>query len=119
MMVRLPVPPSTNNLFANGKRGRYLTDAYDAWRTEAGLKLNLARPIPFGAIKVAVSLFVPRKPKSRDIDNFCKAPLDLLVKHRVINDDKQVERLTVERHDDADLILSVEPFSSADRSVRQ
>lgn len=110
MMVRLPVPPSTNNLFANGKGGRFITDKYKAWRDNAGWMLNIARPGTFGAMKVAIKLYVPRKPASRDIDNFAKGPIDLLVAHRVINDDKQVERLVIERHDDPDIVLSVEPF---------
>jgi crossover junction endodeoxyribonuclease RusA len=111
-MVRLPVPPSTNNLFANGKHGRWATDKYVAWQKEAGWMLQAARPTPFGSMKVQVTLCVPRKPASRDLDNFCKAPLDLLVKHKVIADDKHIEELTVRRHDDPDMIVSVMPFGS-------
>lgn len=111
MLIRLPVPPSTNNLFLNVRgRGRIASPQYRAWRTEAGLKLNLAKPMPFGKAKVQVTLFVPRKPARRDIDNFAKGPLDLLVSHKVIDDDRYVERLNIERHDDADLLLSVMPY---------
>jgi Holliday junction resolvase RusA-like endonuclease len=114
MMVRLPTPPSTNNLYFNLKRGgRHPTDKYKAWQQEAGYVLNRVHPQQrcFGAMKVQVALYVPRKPASRDIDNFCKGPLDLLVKHGVIADDKHIERLTVERHDAADILVSVEPYS--------
>lgn len=118
-VVRLPVPPSTNNLFANGKgSGRFITAKYSAWRTEAGWMLQLARPVPFGGMKVSVVLYVPRKPASRDIDNFCKGPLDLLTAHKIINDDKQVEELIVRRHDDPDILLSVQPFGSPDLASR-
>lgn len=119
MMVRLPVPPSTNNLFANGKSGRYVTASYKAWRTAAGWQLNLARVEPFGKMKVAVTLYVPRKPASRDLDNFSKAPLDLLVAHGVIADDKHVERLVIERHDAPEIILSVEPFGEPTLEARR
>lgn len=114
MLVRLPVPPSTNNLFVNKKvGGRFLSPAYKAWRTSAGWALNLSRPVPFCGDLVEVSLTVPRKPASRDLDNFAKAPIDLLVAHAIINDDKQIERLTISRHDDADIILSVVPYSAS------
>lgn len=51
MMVRLPCPPSTNNLFANGRNGRYTTDKYAAWQKDAGWMLNLAKPQSFGNMK--------------------------------------------------------------------
>lgn len=114
MLVRLPVPPSTNNLFVNKKvGGRFLSPAYKAWRASAGIYLNLARITPFCGELVEMSLTVPRKPASRDLDNFAKAPIDLLVAHAIINDDKQIERLTISRHDDADIILSVVPYSAS------
>ena len=114
MIVRLPVPPATNNLFVNKKvGGRFISPAYKAWRTEAGWALKLRKPAlqVFGPIPVEIWLMVPRKPVNRDIDNFAKGPLDLLVAHGIISDDKQVARLTIERHDDDDLILNVEQFS--------
>lgn len=112
MLVRLPVPPSTNNLFVNKKvGGRMLSPAYAAWRKEAGWLLNIARLTPFEKMPVQFSLWVPRKPASRDIDNFAKGALDLFVAHGIIADDKQVERLTIERHDDADIIVDIMPFS--------
>jgi Holliday junction resolvase RusA-like endonuclease len=112
MNIRLPAPPSTNNLFINVRSGgRILSPAYRSWRTHAGHLLNLARVQPFGVAPVQIGLMVPRKPASRDIDNFSKAPIDLLVAHAIIADDKQVERLTIERHDDADILLTVMPYS--------
>lgn len=108
-MVRLPVPPSTNNLYINLKHGRMVSPAYKAWRLEAGLKLNLRKSDTFGTLPVQVGLMVPRKPKSRDIDNFAKAPIDLLVAHGIIADDKHIERLTISRHDDPDILITVTP----------
>lgn len=111
--VRLPCSPSTNNLFVNKKvGGRFISPAYKSWRDTAGMYLNLARIHPFGAAPVEVSLTVPRKPASRDLDNFAKAPIDLLVAHAIINDDKQIERLTISRHDLADMLLQIAPYSA-------
>jgi len=119
MLIRLPVPPSTNNLFANAKSGgRFITGTYKSWLKEAATLLMIARPERFGTMKVQVGLYVPRKPVSRDIDNFCKAPIDLLVKHGVLADDKQIEKLTVERHDSPDLLVSVEPYGEPATDAR-
>lgn len=86
-MLICPVPPSTNNLFANrkGGKGRYKTDAYKAWREEAGWRLNGQRPPKLkGEVKIGFS--VPRNNR-RDLDNFQKSLLDLLVEMRVIERD--------------------------------
>ncbi len=95
--ARIPNPPSTNNLFANGKKGRYPTKAYDQWRQEAGWELKLQKPPSFAG-KVEISLAVPRNGR-RDLDNHLKAPLDLLVSHGVIKDDSLIEKVAVTWHD--------------------
>ena len=108
-LIRLPVAPSTNNLFANGKHGRFITDHYKAWRTEAGVMLNLARVEPFGRMRVELEILIPEKTRG-DISNRVKATEDLLVAHKIIEDDVQVWRLVVGRHKDADMLLSIVPF---------
>jgi hypothetical protein len=42
--VDLPFPPSVNNLFANGKSGRYTTQQYADWQKNAGWKIKADRP---------------------------------------------------------------------------
>lgn len=111
MMVSLPVPPSVNHLFANRKngKGRIISREYAAWRQEAGYALNLARPQPFGKAPVQVGIFIPDKTKG-DLDNRIKALLDLVVTHKVIDDDRQVKRISIERHADSKALLSIMPF---------
>lgn len=71
------------------------------------------RPImSFGQMLVQVTIWVPRKSKM-DIDNASKAVLDLLQTHGIFKNDKQVERLTIERHDDKDALVEVMPFSES------
>jgi crossover junction endodeoxyribonuclease RusA len=96
MIVLLPMPPSTNNLFINiPKRGRVPSSQYKAWKNAAGLTLNIQRPEKFtGAVDVRVG--IPKRTRG-DIDNRVKALLDLLVAHGVIEDDKHVQNLTVGR----------------------
>lgn len=86
-IVRLPFPPGLNNLFANGAKGRYRTPRYDAWLTEAGLRLNRQHPQPIVGRFKAEMVFDRPDEIRRDLDGLAKAPLDLLVKAGVLVDD--------------------------------
>lgn len=77
------------------------------------------RPVmSFGQMQVQVKIWVPRSNR-RDVDNFAKGILDLLTKHRVYNDDRQVQRLTIERHDDKDALVEVMPYSETHSDERR
>lgn len=84
--IDLPFPPSVNNLFANGSKGRFPTQQYRDWQAAAGWKILADRPgrLP-GPVKI--TLILEEKHGRRDLDNLVKAPLDLLVKHSVIDGD--------------------------------
>lgn len=108
-LIRLPVAPSVNNLFISVGKKRIKSDGYRQWQTAAGWQLNLMRVSPFGAQPTDIRLMVPNNNR-RDLDNYLKPVLDLLVAHKIIADDRFVRRITVERHDDADMLLSILPF---------
>lgn len=119
MILRLPVPPSTNNLFVNLTRGgRAASKRYTQWQTDAGWALKQRPVTSFGGMLVEVKIWVPRNNR-RDVDNFAKGILDLLTKHRVYNDDRQVQRLVIERHDDKDALVEVMPFSESHSPERR
>jgi Holliday junction resolvase RusA-like endonuclease len=105
--VRLPLPPSVNNLFVElspqrraviaasmkraGKKGRpptrYVSAKYRAWRKLAELLICGTRPERF-CRPVAVELaFTPPDRRRRDPDNHSKPVLDALVSGRVLSDD--------------------------------
>lgn len=95
--LTLPIPPSTNKLFANaGKKGRVKTDAYKAWLLDAGYKLNLQHVPAYKGV-VAIHIIVPFI-AARDMDNFIKPILDLMKKHGLIVDDSMqyMRRLIIE-----------------------
>lgn len=81
----IPVPPSANNLFANGKHGRYRTKQYLAWINEAGFLVKAQKPAPVrGKYKFFLTV-----PKIRgDVDNRIKAASDLIVSLRLVDDDR-------------------------------
>lgn len=86
VVVDLPFPPSTNNLFANGKHGRYITQEYKDWRTNAGWKIRAGHIGRLGG-PVKVTLVYEERRGRRDLDNLVKPVLDLLVEHKVIDGD--------------------------------
>lgn len=101
LRVSLPFPPSINRLYrAIGGRS-ILSEAYRLWKTEAGWALNLQHPTPVpGRVAVTIELSPPDK-RRRDADNSGKAVLDLLVAHKIIEDDSSafVREFTVKWSD--------------------
>jgi len=95
-MIHLPYPPSTNTLYMNVRgRGRVKTRRYLTWIKNAGGVLMALKVKPVsGRVNVSISILRPDKRK-RDIDNLAKAILDLLVNHKIIEDDRYIERLTI------------------------
>jgi crossover junction endodeoxyribonuclease RusA len=93
--LSLPFPPSTNNLWV-GARGRVrLTDTYRQWKIDAEdavrqQKIGSGEPIKGKFTYHIVLAESDRKAKNghwRDGDNFLKAPLDLLQKCGLIEND--------------------------------
>jgi len=108
--IHIPRPPSTNTLYRNvpGK-GRAKSDEYKRWQREAGWKLASQRPgFVFGAVAIVCTIPRAKDRRRRDLDNAGKPILDLLVKHKVIEDDSQVERLTLEYGDRDDVLVTVD-----------
>jgi len=88
-VINLPFPPSTNNLFVNGSKGRFPSQKYADWIQEAGWELTRQRPAKvLGPVVLFFHFQDNRKPKRpRDVTNLIKAPEDLLVKHGIIEAD--------------------------------
>jgi len=91
--LTIPAPPSVNKLFANRRGGRFKTPEYKHWLAECGwlIREQLTSvgcdPVPG---RVVVLITVERTNLLADCDNLTKATLDLLVKMKVIDDDRFV-----------------------------
>jgi Holliday junction resolvase RusA-like endonuclease len=84
----LPFPPSVNNLFMNGKHGRFRSQRYDSWIQEAGCEIMRQRPKKVAGPVILTYEFQEGKDKrKRDLGNLEKAPTDLLVSHGIISAD--------------------------------
>lgn len=85
----LPLPPSTNNLFSTGLgRKRYVSAKYNTWRKDADrfLMAQGRLEVISGPVQVRITI---RDDVHRDLDNCCKAILDFLVSHGIIEDDRR------------------------------
>jgi crossover junction endodeoxyribonuclease RusA len=89
--ITLPLPISTNRIWRAGRGGHvYRSPQYRAWVTEAGWSLRAQRPKSVaGPVSVTIAAGRPDR-RRRDVDNLAKALLDLLVQHRVLEDDSKV-----------------------------
>ena len=94
IVITLPFPPSTNNLFINGSKGRFRSQKYADWIAEAGWELQRQRPPKIvGPVELVFCFQDGRDKRKRDVTNLIKAPEDLLVKHGVIEaDDNTIVR---------------------------
>jgi Holliday junction resolvase RusA-like endonuclease len=82
LVVELPVPPSTNNLYRTAGRRRVRTAEYDAWWEEAGRGAGWARLTEDARNRIewqaTLEVWLPeREAGRRDGDNMLKAALDL------------------------------------------
>lgn len=96
--LKLPTPPSVNNLTFNAGKRRPRTTIYKAWITKAGKELAAQR---IGAISGPVNLkYVCPENARRDLGNYEKPMTDLLVAHAIIDGDRfrTVKKIHMEWH---------------------
>jgi Holliday junction resolvase RusA-like endonuclease len=96
------LPTSTNAsnavIMAKRKDGkiaprRIKTKSFRAWIVEAGQEIMIQRQKPIEG-SVLVDIEVRRTNARSDVDNIIKGLLDLLVEHRLISDDRKVNRVS-------------------------
>lgn len=103
MTFDLPMPPTSNSMFATvmvkGKPRRITTREYKAWRAEAGEALGrqyaaLGSPSVHRPVALTIRLNINYQ---SDIANREKAITDLLVANIDMPDDRYIERVVIER----------------------
>ncbi|MDE2020875.1 MAG: RusA family crossover junction endodeoxyribonuclease [Patescibacteria group bacterium] len=111
MTLRLPVPPSVNSLYANVPGvGRITSRRYKQWQKEAGWQILIQKPPRvYGPYQLTITL--PRLLRG-DVTNRIKAAEDILVKHRVTDDDRFAEGVTIKRGDVTEMEIEIETASA-------
>lgn len=88
-------PISTNALFANiPGRGRVRSKRYKEWAAAAGWDANGKGSIS-GPFALNIILSRSKRRSNADLDNLSKGIIDLLVAHKIVDDDKYLERMTL------------------------
>ena len=112
LVIALPMPPSSNNLFVNAGKRRIRSEQYNAWIREAGWRLaNQRPPLMAGKVSLLFEVEEPKTARQQDIANREKAITDLLVSHRVIQGDDQrfVRELTMRWAPVSGVFVTVRP----------
>jgi len=114
-MIRLslPMPPSTNGLFANKKvGGRFKTQAYKSWLQLAGACVKDSHRLNLGPYSISIALKRSTVSSLSDLTNREKAISDLLVAHGVVKDDRYCQRLSMHWDEDIDgeCVVLIHPF---------
>jgi Holliday junction resolvase RusA-like endonuclease len=110
-VISLPMPPTSNNLFAGSGKRRFRSKAYEEWILEAGLLLNRQRPPKIkGRVSILIEVEEPKTKRRSDVGNREKAAVDLLVSHGVIEGDDQfcVRQITLRWADVSGVRVTVE-----------
>ena len=98
-MIVLPWPPSVNRMWRAFEGRNILSQAGREYRAAGLVALLVQRPAPWLAesrLSVSVVLCPPTRRKF-DVDNFWKAPGDLLTHGGVYADDSQIDELLIRR----------------------
>lgn len=96
LYFKLPLPPSQNNMFINGRagKGRFISPLYKAWKNEASMCAYLQNKARIeGPFAVQINAVRPDK-RRRDIDNLIKPLVDLLVSQGFVTDDSEMQQVT-------------------------
>lgn len=95
--LELPLPPTTNNLFVNGKKGRrFSSPIYKNWRWAAYAAFCEQRPAETIKGPFRFYLTVPVDMRG-DVDNRLKPALDFCVAHAITPDDRHAVCVKAER----------------------
>ena len=100
IVLTLPWPPSTNTYYRRGKYATYLSPKGREFKAAvadliSSLAVGIGEPLKT-RLSVYIGLSAPSK-RTLDIDNRAKAILDSLQDAGVIEDDSQIDHLTLIR----------------------
>ena len=100
IVLTLPWPPSVNTYYRRGKNSTYLSEKGRRYKAAVsdlvcGLGVGITEPLK-GRLSVFVGLAAPSK-QSRDVDNYAKAVLDSIQDAGLIENDSQIDQLTLIR----------------------
>lgn len=102
LIITLPYPPSINRAWRISKQGGlYLIEKVKRYRQEVAALVFGKTKFENKKLFVSMGMFPPDNRK-RDIDNIAKCAIDSLQHANVFNDDSQIYKLYIEKHEKID-----------------
>jgi len=116
LVLRLPLPPSTNAAWRAVGGRVLLSRAARRWKRDAALAIEAQRGARFIAGRVALDMDVTLRRKRADLSNALKLTEDAL-KNVVMEDDSEVYEITLHKHvgADAGVVVTVRPYEDTER----
>jgi crossover junction endodeoxyribonuclease RusA len=100
--LRLPLAPSANQLWEQGRGRTFKSKKYKDWLEECGwLIKQQTRDLINGNYIIHIVAVRPDR-RRRDLDNLLKATSDLLVKSKIVPDDSLCKALAAEWVEEGD-----------------
>lgn len=98
LCLDLPMPPSVNHIWRKGKLGVNRSQQYRDWIEAAGWEINKNKngQVPISGHFESHVILSSKKRHTSDLDNRPKAIFDLLQSHRLIENDRFQDKMTVE-----------------------
>ena len=103
-VLDLPVPPSTNRLWAHGRGRVFKSKDYAQWLEDAGMALLLDRKLGRRETitgKFTAIIQVARDVTKGDLDNIPKALFDICQRYQFISNDVNLKEYAVKWTDDS------------------
>ena len=105
-------PPISVNKAWQGRR--FKTKEYSSWRQQMGMLLGKCSKTK-GWVDVELKFYLPsRQYKTAEVDNFLKGIMDVLVEKEIIEDDRFVKKVVVEKFLSNDYEIQIQVNSCVD-----
>ena len=101
IILDLPYPPTINHYYGRTRSGRvFIKAGGKAYRSQVIALLSNYKGIT-GKVSMSVDIYPPDRRK-RDVDNILKALCDALTHAGIYEDDSQIYKLLITKHEKSD-----------------
>ena len=97
-MIQLPWPPTVNHYYTVARGRKILAEKGRQYKEDCQILIASQRPQKAAGARVSVTIHAhPPDERKRDLDNLLKPVLDVLTESQLIDDDSQIDQLSIIR----------------------